>query len=84
MIKQSANEITDKLRKAIIEHLGVQPESLTREATFEDLGADSLNMVELSMTFEEIFGIEISDDLAEQTTTVGAAFDAIIKAVDAK
>lgn len=84
MIKQSANEITEKARKAIIEHLGVKPESLTPETSFEDLGADSLDMVELSMMFEEIFGIEISDDLAEQTITVGAAFDAIIKALDAK
>lgn len=84
MIRQTVDEIIDKARKAIIQHLGVQPDSVTREASFEELGADSLDMVELSMEFEEIFGIEISDDLAEQAITVGAAFDAIIKAVDAK
>jgi acyl carrier protein len=63
-----------KVREIIINELGVEPEKVTLEASFvEDLGADSLDTVELVMAFEEEFGIEIPDEDAEQLQTVGDA-----------
>ncbi len=63
-----------KVKEIIINELGVEPEKVTPEASFvEDLGADSLDTVELVMAFEEEFGIEIPDEDAEKLQTVGDA-----------
>jgi len=63
-----------KVKEIIIEKLGVDAEKVTDDASFvEDLGADSLDTVELVMDFEEEFDLEIPDEEAEKLTTVGAA-----------
>ena len=63
-----------KIKEIIINELGVEADKVTPEASFvEDLGADSLDTVELVMAFEEEFGIEIPDEDAEQLQTVGDA-----------
>ena len=65
--------LEDKVKEIIVEQLGVNPEQVTPEASFiEDLGADSLDTVELVMAVEEEFGAEIPDEDAEKLTTVGA------------
>lgn len=70
--------VNDKLRKIVAEQLGVEEERVTPEAHFiEDLNADSLDLVELIMALEEEFGVEISDEDANQLTTVGTAQDYI-------
>ena len=70
----------DKVKDVIIDKLGVEEESIKSEAHFvNDLGADSLDTVELIMEFEEEFGIEIPDDDAEKITTVGSAVEYIKK-----
>ena len=64
--------IEDKTREIIVEQLGVNPEQVTPNARFiEDLGADSLDTVELVMAFEEEFGVEVPDEEAEKLLTVG-------------
>jgi acyl carrier protein len=64
----------DRVRDIIVDLLGVEPEKVTPEARFrEDLEADSLDLVELIMAFEEEFGGEISDEDAQKITTVGEA-----------
>lgn len=64
--------LEDKVKEIIIEQLGVNAEQVTPEASFiEDLGADSLDQVELVMAFEEEFGAQIPDEDAEKLTTVG-------------
>jgi acyl carrier protein len=69
-----ADNTESKVREIIINELGVEPEKVTMEASFvEDLGADSLDTVELVMAFEEEFGIEIPDEDAEKLQTVGDA-----------
>lgn len=66
--------IEEKVKDIIVEQLGVNPEQVTPQASFiEDLGADSLDTVELVMAFEEEFGCEIPDDAAETILTVGDA-----------
>ena len=66
--------IQDKITEIIVEQLGVKPEEVTAEASFvDDLGADSLDTVELVMALEEEFGIEIPDEDAEKIQTVGDA-----------
>ncbi len=68
------NEIFDRVKKIIINHLGVEEGKMNEAANFiDDLGADSLDQVELVMAFEEEFGIEIPDEAAEKITTVGSA-----------
>jgi acyl carrier protein len=66
------SNIESKVRDIIVEQLGVNAEQITNDAKFiEDLGADSLDVVELVMAFEEEFGIEVPDDEAEKLVTVG-------------
>ena len=68
------SDAADKVREIIANELGVEMEKVTDEASFvEDLGADSLDTVELVMAFEEEFGVEIPDEDAEQMLTVGDA-----------
>ena len=70
----------DKVKDIIIDKLGVEEEKIKSEASFvDDLGADSLDTVELIMQLEEEFGIEIPDDDAEKITTVGSAVEYIEK-----
>jgi acyl carrier protein len=72
--------IEEEVRKIIVDQLGVNPEQVTREASFiDDLGADSLDTVELVMALEEKYGMEISDEEAEKLTSVGAAIEYIEK-----
>lgn len=69
-----ADNAEAKVKEIIINELGVDPEKVTHEASFvEDLGADSLDTVELVMAFEEEFGVDIPDEDAEQMRTVGDA-----------
>ena len=69
-----ADNAEAKVKEIIINELGVDPEKVTAEASFvEDLGADSLDTVELVMAFEEEFGVDIPDEDAEQMRTVGDA-----------
>lgn len=66
--------VEDKVKSIIVEQLGVKPEEITPTASFiDDLGADSLDTVELIMALEEEFSIEIPDEDAEKLTTVGMA-----------
>ena len=76
-----AKDIADKVKKMVVDHLGVDETKVTNEANFiDDLGADSLDTVELVMAFEEEFGSEISDSDAEKILTVGDA----IKFIESK
>ena len=83
----SLNEVRDmsdiaaRVKKIVVEHLGVEPEKVIDTANFiDDLGADSLDTVELVMAFEEEFGVEIPDDAAEGIVTVGDAVRFVEKA----
>jgi acyl carrier protein len=68
------SDIADRVRKIVVEHLNVDAEKVVDKASFiDDLGADSLDQVELVMAFEEEFGCEIPDDAAETILTVGDA-----------
>jgi len=68
--------LEDKVKEIIVDQLGVNADQVTPEASFiEDLGADSLDTVELVMAFEEEFGAEIPDEDAEKLTTVGAVIE---------
>ena len=72
------SDIAERVKKIVVEHLGVDPEKVTENASFiDDLGADSLDIVELVMAFEEEFSVEIPDDAAEKISTVKDAIDYI-------
>jgi acyl carrier protein len=75
------SDVAERVKKIVVEHLNVDAEKVTDGASFiEDLGADSLDTVELVMAFEEEFSIEIPDDAAESIVTVGDAVKFIDKA----
>ena len=68
------SDIGERVKKIVVEHLGVEADKVVEGASFiDDLGADSLDIVELVMAFEEEFGVEIPDDAAEKINTVGDA-----------
>lgn len=68
------SDVKQKVIDIVIEHLGVEADKVTESATFiDDLGADSLDTVELVMAFEEAFGVEIPDDAAEKIQSVNDA-----------
>ena len=72
------SDVADRVKKIVVEHLGIEEEKVTENASFiDDLGADSLDTVELVMAFEEKFGCEILDDAAEKITTVQDAINYI-------
>jgi acyl carrier protein len=78
-----AESIEARVKEIIVNELGVEAEKVTTEASFvEDLGADSLDTVELVMAFEEEFGLDIPDEDAEQMRTVGEAVDYLKKNTD--
>ena len=68
------SDVADRVKKIVVEHLGVDEGKVSEGASFiDDLGADSLDTVELVMAFEEEFSVEIPDDAAEKIQTVGDA-----------
>jgi len=72
--EENMSDISDRVKQIVVEHLGVEADKVTENASFiDDLGADSLDTVELVMAFEEAFGVEIPDDAAETIQTVGDA-----------
>lgn len=72
------SDVGDRVKKIVIEHLGVDEDKVVGNASFiDDLGADSLDTVELVMAFEEEFGCEIPDDAAEKILTIKDATDFI-------
>ena len=74
------SDIGEKVKKIIAEHLGLEPDKVTEDANFiDDLGADSLDTVELGLALEEEFGCEIPDEAAETIFTVGDAIRYIEK-----
>ena len=76
-----SENVQEKVKKIVADHLGIEVEKVTDESSFiDDLGADSLDTVELVMAFEEEFGSEISDSEAEKILTVGDA----IKFIESK
>lgn len=78
------SDVAERVKKIVIEHLGVDADKVVDDANFiEDLGADSLDTVELVMAFEEEFSVEIPDDAAETIVTVGDAIRFLKKATAA-
>jgi len=78
------SSIEERVKKIIVEQLGVKPEEVVNDASFvDDLGADSLDTVELVLTLEEDFEIEIPDDVADNIGTVQQVIDYISKNADA-
>jgi acyl carrier protein len=76
-------EVYKKVKAVVVEQLGVSEEEINEEASFtEDLGADSLDTVELVMALEEEFSTEIADDEAEKLTTVGKTVDYILNNIN--
>ena len=73
-------EVFEKVKKVVVDQLGVSESEVTKEASFvDDLGADSLDTVELVMALEEGFGMEIPDEEAEKIKTVGDTMNYIMK-----
>jgi acyl carrier protein len=82
--KTVMSDVAERVKKIVIEHLGVDADKVVDNANFiEDLGADSLDTVELVMAFEEEFSVEIPDDAAETIVTVGDAVRFLEKATAA-
>jgi acyl carrier protein len=82
---KNMEDITAKVKAIIVDKLGVDESEVQESASFtNDLGADSLDTVELIMEFEKVFGISISDDAAEKITTVGDAISYIEQSVKAE
>ena len=74
------SDIAERVKKIVVEHLGVEEDKVPENASFiDDLGADSLDTVELVMAFEEEFGCEIPDDAAEKILTVKDAIEYLEK-----
>ena len=74
------SDVADRVKKIVVEHLNVEADKVTENASFiDDLGADSLDTVELVMELEEEFDINIPDDAAEKIQTVGQAIEYIEK-----
>ena len=74
------SDVFDRVKKIVVENLEVEADAVTESASFiDDLGADSLDLVELVMAFEEEFGIEIEDEVQENIRTVGGAVTEIKK-----
>ena len=72
------SSVADKVKKIVVDQLGVSEDQVTPDAKFiEDLGADSLDLVELVMAFEDEFGSDIPDEDSEKLTTVGQAIEYI-------
>ena len=79
------SDVAERVKKIVVEHLGVDEAKVVENANFiDDLGADSLDTVELVMAFEEEFGVEIPDDQAETIATVGDAVRYLDKATAQK
>ncbi|MEM0898611.1 MAG: acyl carrier protein [Pseudomonadota bacterium] len=75
------SDVAERVKKIVVENLTVDAEKVNESASFmDDLGADSLDIVEMIMAFEEEFGVEIPDDAAESVLTVGDAIKFIEKA----
>ncbi len=72
------SDVNERVKKIVVNYLNVEEDKVSEKASFiDDLGADSLDTVELVMAFEEEFGVEIPDDAAEKIQTVGDAVDFI-------
>ena len=72
--ERKMSDIEERVKKIVVEHLSVEEDKISESASFiDDLGADSLDTVELVMAFEEEFGVEIPDDAAESIQTFGDA-----------
>jgi acyl carrier protein len=79
--RQNMTTVAERVRKIVVDQLGVSADELANEASFvDDLGADSLDTVELVMALEEEFSTEIPDEQAEKITTIQQAIDYIVEA----
>ncbi len=77
------SDVAERVKKIVVEQLNVDEDKITDKASFiDDLGADSLDQVELVMAFEEEFNVEIPDDIAENIQTFGDAVAFLTKAID--
>lgn len=73
------NDIADRVKRIVVDHLGVSADSVTDITTYDELGADSLDTVELLMAYEEEFKLEITDEQAINVKTIGDAIQLITK-----
>ena len=78
------SEIAERVKKIVVENLGVEADNVAKPQFIDDLGADSLDTVELVMAFEEEFGIEIPDDAAETILTVATPSNSLSKPLRAR